>query len=215
MRSRFEMGTLLAERGDLAAARRAYAESIDLAHEAGDVFQEVVSHNNAAYHALLDGDLADAHVHLDAAFSLAETHALVFPLQYLYSTRGETALAEGRPDEAETWFLRSVAEAESHDNAEQAANSRANLGLAAQARGEYATALALLTAARAATPAGSRYLQTQIDLWLTKLHLDLGDAEAAGAALSRAEQNLEGSGYVRLGRLAVQMRARLQPAGTG
>lgn len=67
----------LAQRGDLAQAIESFRIALELAQKAGLRFLEVLSHNN-----------------------LAQTHSLFLPRQYLYSTRGEIDLAEGRLDEA-------------------------------------------------------------------------------------------------------------------
>lgn len=189
--SRFELGTLLALRGDLPGALAAYRESIAQARQAGDPFQEVLGHNNAAYHSILAGDLPAAREHITAALAIAESGALRLPLQYLYSTRGELALAEGDPADAETWFTRGLAEAERAGNRKQAANYQANLGLAARARGDLDTALLQLEAARTgAARLTAPHLQTQIDLWLTELYRARGERAAAAGALARAEARL-------------------------
>jgi DNA-binding SARP family transcriptional activator/tetratricopeptide (TPR) repeat protein len=203
-RSRFGLGSLLAQRGDLAGALQMYREAIELAQAAGDQFHEVLGHNNAAYHALLLGDLASAREHIGTALALAEARALPVLRQWLYSTRGEVALAEMHWDAAEEWFKRGLVEAEKHDNPEMAANYRANLGLVARGRGHLDRALELLNAARTAAP--TPHLQTQIDLWLAELHLQRGEGATAAEALSRAERQLRGSEHGRLQAWAVRLR---------
>jgi ATP/maltotriose-dependent transcriptional regulator MalT len=117
----------------------------------------------------------------------------------LYSTRGEIALAEHQWDEAESWFKRGLAETEHYGNLEQAANYRANLGLAARGRGDLDSALTLLETARtSAAGLTAPHLQTQIDLWLAELYLERGERAAAGEALARAEARLAGGERKRL-----------------
>ncbi len=206
-RSRFELGNLRALRGDLPSAIQAFEQSITLAHRAGEQVQEVLGHNNAAYHALLAGDLRSAHEHWDAGYALTEAGGLRLPLQYLYSTRGEIALAEGQWDEAETWFKRGLAEAERNGNAKQAANYQANLGLAARGRGDLDGALMLLDAAREqAEVLIAPHLQTQIDLWLTELYFERGERAAADESLSRAEARLTDGTRRRLQEWAARLR---------
>ncbi|HEX7593732.1 MAG TPA: hypothetical protein VF429_06130, partial [Anaerolineae bacterium] len=193
-RAKFMLGNLLAERGDLAGANSAYRESITYAQAAGNDYQEILGHNNLAYHSLLAGDLATAHAQIDQAMALADSRALRLPLQYLYSTRGEIALAEKEWDAAESWFARGLAEAEANANAEQAAGYQVNLGLVARGKGDLDGALIFLEAAReAAGKIVAPHLQIQIELRLAELYLQRGERTAAAQALQRAEKRLAGS----------------------
>lgn len=214
-RSRFILGNVLAQRGDLTGALQAFRDSITLAQAAGNPYQEVLGHNNTAYHALLAGDLAAAHKHVEAGLTLAETRALHLPLQYLYSTRGEIALAEQQWADAEGWFKRALAEAERNGNVQQATNILANLGLVARGRGDSDQALALLeTACRSAEKLTAPYLQMQIDLWLAELFLERGERAAADEALRRAQTRPAAEQYARLWAWAGRLRhASLLTAG--
>ncbi len=175
--SRFELGNLLAEAGDLPAAVAMYQEVAAAAAAVADPHRQVLGHNNAAYHAMLMDDLATAHRHLAAATALAEAHDLRLARQYPFSTAGEIALAEARWDEAEAWFRRSLAEAESHGNLEHSAKCHANLALAARGRGDLDAAVVLLEQARRlAEPLAARFLQIQINLWLAETCLARGAA---------------------------------------
>lgn len=209
-RSRFELGNLLAHRGDLEAALRAYEQTIDLAVQAGDHFQEVLGHNNLAYHTMLAGDLATARRHIETGLALADSYSLFLPRQYLFSTRGEIALAEGDAGAAESWLRRALAEARKNGNVVQAANIQANLGLAARARGDLDEALVLLVAAQEAL-AGltAPQLEIQLDLWLAELHLQRGERAAAEEALARAEERLAGGERRGLLAWAARVRAAL------
>jgi tetratricopeptide (TPR) repeat protein len=214
-RIRFIMGNRLAEQGDLDAARRAFDETIALAQKAGNEFQQVLAHNNAAYHALLASDLQAAHEHVDQGFALSEKYGLRVPLQYLYSTRGEIAMAEGQWTEAEEWFQRGIVEAERLGNLMQVANYRANLGLAARGRGDLDSAIVLLEQARReALEASERiptpHLQSEIDLWLTETYLERGERAAASEALSRAEARLANTNRKKLQEWAEGLRASLR-----
>lgn len=190
----FELGNILAQRGDLSAALAAFSDSIERAEAVEDHFQAVLSCNNAAYNAVLAGDHSVAHQFIERGLALAETWALRVPLQYLYSTRGEIALSEGRWNEATSWFERGMLEAAAHDNAAQVANYHANLALAARGREDADEALALLrTAATEAALLTAPFLQTQIDLWLAETWHMHGDVLAARTALERAQTRLKGS----------------------
>lgn len=189
--SRFELGNVRAQQGDLAGARESLAEAVEQARVTGDPFLEVLALNNSAYYALLDGDLAAARTLIAAGLALAEARALEVPRQWLLSTRGELALAEGQWDEAEGWFRHGLALAERLHNTLQAANYRANLGLAAQGRGDFDAAMLLLEQAHAeASRLPGVHLQTQIDLWLAELGLLRGEQAAAREALARARTRL-------------------------
>jgi tetratricopeptide (TPR) repeat protein len=211
----FILGTMHAERGDLTDAIRAYEEAIRQSEVAGNPYQAVLGHNNAAYHALLAGDLAAAREHVTTGLALAEARALRLPLQYLYSTRGELALAGQQWDEAEDWFKRGIVEAERNGNLLQVANYTANLSLAARGRGDLDGALMLLETAREqAEKLAAPYLQEQIDLWLAELFLERGERAAAAEALTRAEARLEGRQYGRLEAWAARLRQDLSRRGS-
>jgi DNA-binding SARP family transcriptional activator/lipopolysaccharide biosynthesis regulator YciM len=207
-RSHFTLGNLYAERGNLASALRAFRDSISCAQAAGDEYQEVLGYNNLAYHEVLLGDLAAAREHVETGLALAETRGLRLPLQYLYSTRGEIALAEQQWPEAEDWFNQGLAEAERNGNLQQAANYRANLGLAARGRGDLDGALMLLEAAHeSAARLTAPHLQIKIDLWLAELYLERGERAAANEALTRAEARLAGGGRQGLQAWAARLRS--------
>ncbi len=207
---RFELGNMLAERGDLDGAIEAFNESIALAELSDNQFQVVLGHNNIAYHALLKPDLNLAHAHIETALQIAAANQLRQPLQYLYSTRGEIALAENKWDEAEQWFQRGMREAERGGNAIQVANYRANLALAARGRGDLDSAVLLLEGARTdAAKLTAPHLQAQIDLWLTEVYLARGERAAALDALTRTEKHLAHSDRMRLKEWASRLREQL------
>jgi DNA-binding SARP family transcriptional activator len=204
----FELGNLRAQRGDLPGALQAYGQAMERARVESDTLNMALAHNNYAYHAMLLGDLASAHEHIDSALALTESGVLRMPRQYTYSTRGEIALAERQWDEADAWFKRGMAEAERAGNRVQMANYRANQALAAQGRGDLDAALILLESAyESAANELASYLQIQIDLWLAGLHIQRGERAAAGEALRRAETRLDGRDYGRLRAWAARLRS--------
>jgi ATP/maltotriose-dependent transcriptional regulator MalT len=206
-------GNLLAQRGDLAGALRAFQRTIALAQAGGLRFLEILGHNNLAYYAHLAGDLAAARGHIQAGLALAEDYALSIPRQYLYSTRGEIALAEGQLDQAESWLRRALAEADKYDNQLQAANIRANLGLVARAAGELDGALLTLEEAhRMLANISAPHLDIQIHLWLAELYLERGERAAAEEVLAWAEASLAGSERYGLQAWVERVRAELAAA---
>lgn len=198
-RSSFELGNLMAERGDLPQAVQAYRNAIKLAHDSGELLQEILGYNNAAYHTMLMGEVTEARTLIETGLHLAESASLRVPLQFIYSTYGEIALAQQQWDEAENWFRRGLAEVERTGNKRQLANYYANLGLAARGHGDLDMALLLFEQAyHHLGDTSAPHLHIQIDLWLTELHLERGEYVAAYEALKRAEAQLVGSDRHRL-----------------
>lgn len=210
MVARFELGNARAERGDLPAAMRLYQETADLARAAREPNQQVLALNNLAYHGMLLGETTAARHHIEEAIALADQYGLGMAREYLLSTAGEIELADGRWAEAEARFNASQAAAETHNNVAHVAKCRANLGLVAQGRGDLDSALILLEeAADLAAPLTARYMQAQIDLWLTEVYLRRGEVSAAAGALNRAEVRLADSHYRELIKRSRALRARL------
>ncbi|HEU5098451.1 MAG TPA: AAA family ATPase [Roseiflexaceae bacterium] len=145
----FERGNLLADRGDRPAAIVAFREALRLASASESTIEAALAHNNLAYHLLLAGDISAARAHIRPATELAERYAVGFLLQYVYSTAGEIALAEGQLDQAEVAFARAFEAAHEADNRVHMANLRANQALVALERAEPDSAQALLAEARA------------------------------------------------------------------
>jgi ATP/maltotriose-dependent transcriptional regulator MalT len=205
--SRFELGNLLARRNDLAGAVAAFQEASRLAEIANNQHLLVLGHNNAAYHSLLAGDLTAAHTHIETALALNESLMLSIPRQYLYSTRGEIALAEQQWAEAENWFKRGWPEVEKHHNQELKATYQANLSLAARGRGDLDNALWLLETAREmAASLTAPTLQIQLDLWLTELYQERGEGACAKTTLSQVLARLAGVEQPRLQAWADRLR---------
>ncbi|HEY0735618.1 MAG TPA: tetratricopeptide repeat protein, partial [Herpetosiphonaceae bacterium] len=146
--SAFERGNVLANRGDLPAAIPAYQESLRIAEASGYPPQQMLGHNNLAYHLMLLGDLDVAQEHIQAALALAERFELRMAWQYVYSTLGEIAFALGKLDDADAAFERALEAARASHNAVQIANLRVNQALVARARNDLPRARALLDEAQ-------------------------------------------------------------------
>lgn len=146
--SAFERGNVRANRGELQAAIPAYRESLRIAEASGSPPQQMLAHNNLAYHLLLLGDLDAAQQHIRAALALAERFELRMAWQYVYSTLGEIAFALGKLDDADAAFERALEAARSWHNAVQIANLRVNQALVARARNDLPRARALLDEAQ-------------------------------------------------------------------
>ncbi|KAB8143931.1 AAA family ATPase [Chloroflexia bacterium SDU3-3] len=188
-----EQGNVAAQQGDLPLAIQFYRTLVAKGEAADEVLVRVIGHNNLAYHAMLLGDMATAHADIDAAFALVERHNLMLTRQWLYSTRGEIALAEGDWDAAEAWLRRGMVLAERYGNREHVATYHANLAMVARGRGDVARAATMLEEVRAEAEAG--FFLAQVELRLAETHQLLGDAPATQAALARAAALLAGSEY--------------------
>jgi tetratricopeptide (TPR) repeat protein len=144
----FERGNLLANSGDLPAALAAFAEALRLAEETSNPVYAAMTQNNLAYHTLLTGDVTSAQAHIRAAEELTEHYGLSFLWQFVHSTAGEIALAQGELDAADAALARAFEAARAWDNRVHMANVRANQALLARARDDPAQARALLDQAR-------------------------------------------------------------------
>ncbi len=144
----FERGNLLANQGDLVAAVAAFGAAQALAAQVGSPVQQAMAANNLAYHTLLLGDLAAATAHLAVAWQVVEQYALGALWQYLYSTAGELALAQGDLDAAVEHFNAAETAAQRWHNEAHIANVQINQAAVALARGAPADAQRWLTQAQ-------------------------------------------------------------------
>lgn len=168
----FELGSVVAQQGNLEKAIDLYQHALEAAHrsqsEQGLIWQALAL-NNLAYHSLLLEDPA-AVQYAEQGLALAQEKGLLGQQAYLYSTRGEIALAAGQLDEAERYFKRGLSIAEQLSNAERVAGLKANLGLIAIERGQTSLAIHRLSTALAeAESLGTHHLAARIRLWLVPL----------------------------------------------
>lgn len=175
--SAFERGNLLANRGDLRAAIPAFEESLRIAEASANPMQQMLAHNNLAYHLMLLGDLDPAQQQIQAALALSERFALGMARQYVYSTLGEIAFALGKLDDADAAYERALAGARAWNNDVQIANLRVNQALVARARNDLPRARALLDEAQAIFGAAVEpYVRDKILRYRAQL---FGDQDAA------------------------------------
>ncbi len=194
---KFELGSVAAQQGDLAAAIALYREALAFAQasESEDALNWLIlANNNLAYHLHLSGD-SSAGQYAVAGLSLAREHGLLGLQSYLLSTSGEIALAAGDLETAERSFLEGLTVAERTNTQERVAGLTANLGLVAARRGELPLAIhRLSTALTQADALGTCHLAAQVRLWLAPL---LPPA-AARARLAEARAIAESGGRRRL-----------------
>jgi tetratricopeptide (TPR) repeat protein len=195
---RFELGSVMAQQGDLVRAIAYYHEAMAVADgDAGTSAEpwRVLARNNLAYHLHLLGDLDSAERHIAEAMALAEDRGAISLQPYLFSTAGEIALARGNLGEAERLFTVGMALAERLHIPERVAGLGANLGLVALRREEESLAIHRLSTALARADAlGTRHLAAQIRVWLAPL---LPRTEAC-AALAEARAIAESGGRTRI-----------------
>lgn len=193
----FELGNIAARRGDLPTAvayfRNAFAVSQAMRSNR-ELRIHILACNNLAYHLHLQGE-PTAVEYAERGLALAQEKGSLAALPYLYSTRGEIALAHRALDEAEHFFREGLMLAEQFSAAERVAGLTANLGLVAQARGavEQARHL-LLTALAQVETLKIRFMVAQIALWVAPL---LPPTEAL-AYLAQARQIAAEDGYRQL-----------------
>ncbi|EFO81091.1 transcriptional activator domain-containing protein [Oscillochloris trichoides DG-6] len=169
---RFELGSVLAQQGDLPQAIALYREALAVAEQAGQGAEQwrILAHNNLAYHLHLLGNVEEAEAQIRAGLALAEARGALTLLPYLRSTAGEVALARGHLDMAEEQFRLGLDLAERLDIPERIAGLRANQGLLAIRRAQPQQASVHLRAALSrADDLGIHHLAAQIRVWLAPL----------------------------------------------
>lgn len=191
----FELGSVRAQQGDLAAAIKYYREALaDAERSPSAIHQRILAHNNLAYHLHL---LSDPQAEEQAQIGLRLTQeAGILSLQpFLHSTLGEIALAQGDLDRADQEFSEGLALAERLSMPERVAGLTANLGLVAQQRGQTTLAVHRLSAAQAKAEAlGLPHMATQIRIWLSPL-LPPDEARTT-LAIARAVAESSGRRYL-------------------
>lgn len=200
----FELGNIAARRGDLPTAvayfRNAFAVSQAMSSNR-ELRIHILACNNLAYHLHLQGD-PTAVEYAERGLTLAQEKGSLAALPYLYSTRGEIALARQALDEAEHFFREGLALAEQFAAAERIAGLTANLGLVAKARGDANQARRLLlTALSQVETLKIRFMIAQIALWVAPL---LPPTEAQ-IHLEQARQIATEDGYWQLLAEAMQV----------
>lgn len=146
-RAAFERGNLLADQGDPGAAIRFFEQALAIAQANGYLLWIAMSHNNLAYNHMRLRQFAQAEAAIAEAMALGEQYAIGSLWQYLHSTNGEIALAQGQLDAAEERFAAALEAAQAWDNRVQAANILAHQAEVALARGQPQQAREYLAAA--------------------------------------------------------------------
>jgi DNA-binding SARP family transcriptional activator len=200
----FELGSVLAQQGDLEAAiahyRRALAASDD-----NSLDWQILAYNNIAYHLHLLGD-PQSEEHARRGLELAQERGAVGYLPFLYSTLGEIALGQGNLALAEQHFNQGLVLAERLAMPERIAGLGANLGLVAARQGHSALAIHRLSTALARADAlGTRHLAAQIRIWLAPLL----PPEAAQIALTEARAIADAGGRQRLLEQIAQLQQQM------
>lgn len=205
---RFELGSVLAQQGDLVQAVDNYRQSLQILAEAKPgsfLEQRILAHNNLAFHLHLLGDASAREIALQG-LALAQEKGVLGLQAYLYSTLGEIALAAGELEQAEEAFNQGLVYAEQGAIPERTAGLTANLGLVAAQRGESALAIYRLSNALGQADAlGARHLSVQIRLWLVPLL----PAPEARHRLDEARRTAEATGRLHLLEVVKQLQAKL------
>jgi DNA-binding SARP family transcriptional activator/predicted ATPase len=144
----FERGNLQADQGLRAEAIATFERVLQLAQAANNPVYQVLAGNNLAYNALLNDQLALASAQIERTIAIAKDYALGFLWQYVQSTAGEIALAQGQFAEAAQAFEDAFTAAQAWDNHIHMANVRTNQAQLAIRQGDTAQARTLLAEAR-------------------------------------------------------------------
>jgi DNA-binding SARP family transcriptional activator/predicted negative regulator of RcsB-dependent stress response len=155
----FELGNVKAQEGDLEAALGYFEQTINFAQQQNDSLHIALGHNNLAFHALLLAKIELAHRHIEPAIAIVEERDLATSRQWVYSTRGEIALAEHDWQAAELWLTRGRAEAERFNNQALLVGFKINFARLAWGQGQREAAQTLLQEAQQqAIALGDRFL---------------------------------------------------------
>ena len=173
---KFELGSVAAQQGRLNEAIDLYSESLEAAKAALSgseghlaILRLILAYNNLAYHLHLLGD-PQALAYVETGLEMALEKGELPLLTYLFSTRGEIALAAGDLELAEYYFKEGLSVAERVSMQERVAGLTANLGLVEVERGRQDLAIHHLAVALARADAlGTQHLAAQIRLWLAPL----------------------------------------------
>jgi len=208
----FEWGNLCLERGDYAAAIDKFEQAQRVAQSSQSLLFAALALNNLAYATLLTGATASAQTLIDRALAHAQTYALWSVEYYLFSTKGEIALARREWAAAKAAFQQAITLAQKYDNHTFVANVQAHLGRVALAQGHVAEAEGQLERARRVLRAtNAQHLLFQIELWLVEAALARGAGEVAAHALHQLEANLRTTDYRQLKAFAAQLQSQLAP----
>jgi tetratricopeptide (TPR) repeat protein len=210
IQSWFGWGNFSLQSGDFVEAQTKFMRTLEIARRVGNIYFEALCYNNLSYAALLAQDLLTAERLIETGLTFIHANGLLRPRQYLYSTRGEVSLAAKNLSEAESWFMRALAEADTYDNTTHTINIRAHLGRVARARGDFDQAEQLLSEARHAIPPdGALFLRHKIDLWTAELYLERNEKQAAQEILSAAQKELAGTKRKALQHMIEELSAQL------
>lgn len=204
----FELGNILAQRGDLPAAVEHFRAGLEVTRSMENhtvLWGHVLFYNNLAYHLHLLAD-PSAIDYARQGLALAQEKGVLSLLPYLHSTLGEIALAQADLAAAEHHFNEGLTLAQQFSVPERIAGLTANLGLLAQQRGQPDVAVSQLTAALAQAEAlNIPFLATQIRLWLVPLLPPTEARPLLAAVRSTAGQD----GYERLLAEAIRLETQL------
>ncbi len=191
----FELGNLYAERGDYETAIRHYRQVLERAETLDLRLYQVLALNNLAYHHAIAGHLDTAHTTLERAFTIAETHSISGPQQYLLSTQGELALLTGDIQTARDAFFAALAATRASGNKLHEANVHLHMGQLVLEH-DQAPQTAMEHFHLASEYLGETvafHFQRLLELWTARAMLALGDHESAAHLLARVRTHLHGS----------------------
>jgi tetratricopeptide (TPR) repeat protein len=206
-------GTLAAQRGDYAAARSCYLESLPIRRRLGDRAGEAALYSNLGVLADYDGDVAGSGRFHEQALAVRRELGDRWAIGVSLNNLGMVALAERRFAAAKDRFEESMRLHREVGDAWMVAIGHNNLGNANRGLGDTAGAKASYAASlEAYRDYGDRWAMAFLVEDIAQLAASVGEAERAVELVAAAESLRASIGAPRSPALADELAASLAPA---
>jgi DNA-binding SARP family transcriptional activator len=183
----FELGNIVAQRGELQKALDLYDQSARAAETGRIHYYLALARNNFAYHSLLLGNVDAAQQSVNQGVKVAESYDLLAALLHLYSTKGEIHLYLSEWEEAEESFRNGLLIAEDLGSLERQAGYRGGLALVARGQNDPERSISLIREALALIEGqGYWHLHTRLQLWLAETLFEQSRFAEAATPLDEA-----------------------------
>ncbi|NDJ76890.1 MAG: AAA family ATPase [Chloroflexi bacterium] len=186
------LGAVACMQGHFEAGQQYFSTAEQTAQAAGAVDIVVYCLLNVANLASDQGDFATAEASFARCIPMIEELGEYSLLAGAYYDHGDLVLRQGRLAEAETWYEKTGKLAEQLHNYRWLTNSLHGLGKVAYLRADYRAAQRHIRASQAHAEALNLVPDQVLNLsYLTRIHLKLGEQDAARAALRAGLQTVQ------------------------